>query len=556
MVAWPLASNWTVMSLHTAVGATVSTTVTVPVQVELLPLLSVTVSVTVLVPILPQSKLVWLRRRLAMPEASVLPLSSWTPVMVAWPLASNWTVMFWQTAVGGTESTTVTVAVQVEVLPLLSVTVRVTVLVPILPQSKLVWLRRRLAMPEASVLPLSSWTPVMVAWPLASNWTVMFWQTAVGGTESTTVTVAVQVEVLPLLSVTVRVTVLVPMVAQSKLVWLRLRLAMPEASVLPLSSWTPVMVAWPLASNWTVMFWQTAVGGTESTTVTVAVQVEVLPLLSVTVRVTVLVPMVAQSKLVWLRLRLAMPEASVLPLSSWTAVMVAWPLASNWTVMFWQTAVGGTESTTVTVAVQVEVLPLLSVTVRVTVLVPMVAQSKLVWLRLRLAMPEASVLPLSSWTAVMVAWPLASNWTVMFWQTAVGGTVSITVTVAVQVELLPLLSVTVSVTVLVPMVVQSKLVWLRLRLAMPEASVLPLSSWTAVMVTWPLASNWTVMFWQTAVGGTESTTVTVAVQVEVLPLLSVTVRVTRLVPTLLTSKLVLSRLRLAMPQASLLPLSI
>ena len=63
-------------------------------------------------------------------------------------------------------------------------------------------------------------------------------------------------------------------------------------------------------------------------------------------------------------------------------------------------------------------------------------------------------------------------------------------------------------------------------------------------------------FWQTATGGSASTTVTVAVQVELLPLLSVTVRVTVLVPTLLTTKLVLSRLRLAMPQASVLPLLI
>src|ERR1043166_9075945 len=249
MVAWPLASNWTVMSLHTAVGATLSTTVTVPVQVEVLPLLAVTVSVTGLVPVVVQSKLVWLRIRLGMPEASVLPLSSWTAVMVAWPLASNWTVMFWQTAVGGTVSTTVTVAVQVEVLPLLSVTVRVTRLVPTLLTSKVVLSRLMRAMPQASLLPASIWAAVMVAWPVASNWTVMSRQMAVGATESITVTVAVQVEVLPLLSVTVRVTVLVPMVVQSNVVLSTLTLAIPEASLLPLSSCTAVMTAWPVASN-------------------------------------------------------------------------------------------------------------------------------------------------------------------------------------------------------------------------------------------------------------------------------------------------------------------
>ena len=53
-----------------------------------------------------------------------------------------------------------------------------------------------------------------------------------------------------------------------------------------------------------------------------------------------------------------------------------------------------------------------------------------------------------------------------------------------------------------------------------------------------------------------ASTVTVAVQVWLLPFLSVTVRVTVFAPRLLQSKLVLSRLRLAIPQASLLPLLI
>src|SRR5437899_13055 len=204
-------------------------------------------------------------------------------------------------------------------------------------------------------------------------------------------------------------TVLVPMLVQSKLVWLRLRLAMPEASLLPLLIWAGLIVPWPVASNSTVAFWQRATGGTGSTTVTVAVQVELLPLLSVTVRVTVLVPTLLTSKLVLSRLKLAMPQASVLPLLIWSGVIVPWPLASNWTVRFWQTANGGTESTTVTVAVAVWLLPLLSVTVRVTVFVPMLVQSKLLLSRLRLAMPQVSALPLSIWFGVMLPWPLASS---------------------------------------------------------------------------------------------------------------------------------------------------
>src|SRR6266571_2359923 len=309
----------------------------------------------------------------------------------------------WVTTTGLTGSTTVTVAVQMELLPLLSVTVRVTVLAPMLVQSKLVWLRLRLAMPQASLLALLIWARSIVPWPLAFNSTLRSWQTATGGIKSTTVTVAVQVALLVLLSVTVRVTRFVPTLLTSKLVLSRLRLAMPQASVLPLLIWAGVMVARPFAFNSTVRSRQTATGETESTTVTVAGALWLLPLLSVTVRVTVLTPTLVQSKLVWLRLRLAMPQASVLPLLICAGSMVPWPLASNSTLRFWQTATGGTESTTVTVAVQVELLPLLSITVRVTKLVPTLLTSKLVLSRLRLAMPQASVLPLLTWAGVMVA---------------------------------------------------------------------------------------------------------------------------------------------------------
>src|SRR6185503_11198938 len=101
------------------------------------------------------------------------------------------------------------------------------------------------------------------------------------------------------------------------------------------------------------MFWQRTVGASVSWTITVAVQEALLPLLSVTVRVTVFVPTLLQSKVVLLRLRLAMPQASALPLLIWAGVMVALPLGSSCTVRFWQRAVGATRSTTVTVAVQV-----------------------------------------------------------------------------------------------------------------------------------------------------------------------------------------------------------
>ena len=103
-----------------------------------------------------------------------------------------------------------------------------------------------------------------------------------------------------------------------------------------------------------------------STTVTTATQSSVLPPSSVTVKVTLLVPRSLQSKAVWLATMLTMVPLSVLPPSMFAATMLALPLASSWIVMFWHTATGGFTSVTVTVALQVLVLPAASVTVSTT----------------------------------------------------------------------------------------------------------------------------------------------------------------------------------------------
>src|SRR5882762_8698061 len=99
--------------------------------------------------------------------------------------------------------------------------------------------------------------------------------------------------------------------------------------------------------------------GISPCTVTVVLQVETLLLLSVTVSTTVFVPIFAQVKLVFDAWSDLMPDASLLPLSISAAVMVAIPLTSV-IVAGLQTAFGAMLSTTVTVAWQVEVLPLTS----------------------------------------------------------------------------------------------------------------------------------------------------------------------------------------------------
>ena len=63
----------------------------------------------------------------------------------------------------------------------------------------------------------------------------------------------------------------------------------------------------------------------------------------------------------------------------------------------------------VTVAVQVETLPLTSVTVKVEVFAPTFEQLNAVGVALKLAMAQLSLLPLSMSFAVILALPVASS---------------------------------------------------------------------------------------------------------------------------------------------------
>jgi hypothetical protein len=88
----------------------------------------------------------------------------------------------------------------------------------------------------------------------------------------------------------------------------------------------------------------------------------------------------------------------------------------------------GISPTTVTVAVQVLVLPLASFTVSVTVCVPISAQLKSVLDNEKVNGLQLSVLPLLIIAVVIEAAPFLSVM-VAFWHTATGGVMSLTVIV-------------------------------------------------------------------------------------------------------------------------------
>ena len=85
------------------------------------------------------------------------------------------------------------------------------------------------------------------------------------------------------------------------------------------------------------------------------------------------------------------------------------PFASSSTVTFWQIAVGGIISNTVTVAEHVLELPCISVTVKTTVFAPTSSQSKLVMSNAYVSIAQLSDELLSISFVVIVAAPFASN---------------------------------------------------------------------------------------------------------------------------------------------------
>ena len=130
---------------------------------------------------------------------------------------------------------TVTIAVQVELLPFTSVTVRVTVLLaPTLEVVNEFGMTELDAIPHASLAEAVTSAGTIEAVPEVESVIENGLQTMTGWTLSWTVTVALAVEELPLTSVTVRSTVFGPTLAQVNAFGRTVIDAMPQLSELPL----------------------------------------------------------------------------------------------------------------------------------------------------------------------------------------------------------------------------------------------------------------------------------------------------------------------------------
>jgi hypothetical protein len=383
-----------------------------------LPLTSVAILLTVVVPalnVLPDAGLDTIADN---PQLSVPVTENVTTAVQLFILP--FTVIFdGQLIAGAWLSVTVTVKPHVLVFPFTSVATLFTVVIPVLNVLPDEGLETTEAIPQLSV-PLTLNVTTALQFPASVFWLMLFEHVITGVSLSVTVTVKLQELVLPLKSVATLLTVVAPTVK-----------VLPDAGVdtiadilqlsVPVTLNVTTALQLPASVLCVILFEQVITGDWLSTTMTVVVQVEALPLTSVTVRITGLLPVLLHVNDDGTTFIAAIPHASELPLSTSPAWINALPVLSKVTVIAWHNTAGAVLSCTVTIAEQLAVLPQLSRTVKVTVLLPTLAQLKVPGDTVSDAIPQPLVLPPSTWEAVMPALPVLSNCTVTGWQTAAGG---------------------------------------------------------------------------------------------------------------------------------------
>jgi hypothetical protein len=192
--------------------------------------------------------------------------------------------------------------------------------------------------------------------------------------------------------------------------------------------------------------------------------------------------------------------------------------------------VGGWGSSTVTVNVQMLVFPLASFATFVTVVTPTGNVLPLGGMLTWPATPTLSDALTVKVTLLRLLWPGSAANTWFDGQVITGGSASRTVTVKVEVLLLPLASVAVFVTVVTPTGNVLPLGGQLTRPAKVQLSVALTVKVTLLRLRCPESAIRTRLLGHIMVGALVSRTITRCTQLLVLPLVSVTVQVTKLVP--------------------------
>jgi hypothetical protein len=265
--------------------------------------------------------------------------------------------------------------------------------------------------------------------------------------------------------------------------------------------------------------------------VTVKVQVLVLPLSSVAELVTVVTPTGKVLPLGGELTMLLSPQLAAAVTSKVTLLRLHRPGSAANTRLFGQSITGFCVLVTVTLKVQVLVLPLASVATFVTVVVPTGNVLPLGRLLTRFVTLQLSVALTLNVTLVRLQRPGSAVSTKLVGHTMTGFCVSVMVTVKVQVLWLPLASRAVFVTIVTPTGKVLPLGGVLTRLVTLQLSVALTANVTLLRLQRPKSALNTKLAGHVIVGFCVSSTVTVKVQLLELPLASVAVLVTVVTPT-------------------------
>src|SRR5882724_11624449 len=260
-----------------------------------------------------------------------------------------------------------TVCGQTALLPWLSVTVQITVLVPTGKSDGAL-----LVTVSAPQLPATVGVPrvTLVAphKPAEALTVTRAGQEIVGNCVSLTMTFCGQTALLPWLSVTVQITVLVP-TGKSEGALLVTVTGPQLSATIGVPRVTLVAPHRPAEALTVTRAGQEMVGGCVSLTITVCGQVTLLPWLSVTVQITVLVP-TGKSEGALLVTVTGPQLSATVGVPKVTLVAPHRPAEALTVTSAGQEIVGSCISLTMTVCGQTALLPWLSVTIQITVLVP------------------------------------------------------------------------------------------------------------------------------------------------------------------------------------------
>jgi len=210
-------------------------------------------------------------------------------------------------------------------LPLASVAVAVTVVVPTGKGLPLGGLLTRFVTPQLSVALTVKVTLLRLHRPASVDDTRLPGQVINGFWSSVTVTVKLQLDWLPLASVAVLVTVVVPTGKLLPLGGLLTKFVTPQLSVALAVKVTLLRLHRPASVVKTRLPGQVITGFCTSVTVTVKLQLVVLPLASVAVFVTVVVPTGNVLPLALLLVRFVTPQLSVALTKNVTLLRLHWP---------------------------------------------------------------------------------------------------------------------------------------------------------------------------------------------------------------------------------------